>query len=87
VSRESLVVELEQCSGATALYACGDGGACKDFLPSASSYSYYSNSEQSCVSSGRAAKVKDSCHSTNRPVLSLPQSIGNYFVMVAGAGE
>lgn len=87
LSKESLVVELDQCSGSTSLYACAGGSAtCKDFLPSATSYGYYSNSEQSCVSSGRA-KVKDSCRPTNRPVMSLPQSNGNYFVMVTGSGE
>ena len=85
---ESLVVELEQCAGLTSLYACADSGHCANAVPTQQSWGYFSDETQTCVHSWEPWG-RDTCISVvrNRPSLSLPQRLGNYFLMANGSGK
>jgi hypothetical protein len=87
-SPESLIVELEQCSGRTSLYACADDNHCSDVLPTDKSWGYFADSTQSCTHSWDA-RVRDTCISAVRgkPSLTLPQRVGNYFLKANGTGK
>jgi hypothetical protein len=86
-SPESLVVELEQCSGTTTLFACADDNHCASVLPTPGSWGYFADSKQSCSHSWDYGR--DTCVSAvrNKPSLTLPQRVGNYFLMANGTGK
>eukprot|EP00981_Chlorochromonas_danica_P002257 scaffold437_cov168-Ochromonas_danica.AAC.74 len=97
-TQESLMVELEQCSGSTTLYACADDGRCLGgALPSTQSYAYRADVTQTCIHrwdhNGR-----DSCQSSydRRAHLILPTPTSrtnlngdarNYFLLANGTGR
>lgn len=88
-SAESLIVELEQCAGTTKLYACADTNNCEHVLPSTHSWGYFADETQSCVHSWDPRITRDTCVSAalRRPSITLPQRVGNYFLMTNGTGK
>eukprot|EP00598_Pedospumella_elongata_P002386 CAMPEP_0184975878 /NCGR_PEP_ID=MMETSP1098-20130426/6959_1 /TAXON_ID=89044 /ORGANISM="Spumella elongata, Strain CCAP 955/1" /LENGTH=2755 /DNA_ID=CAMNT_0027498653 /DNA_START=79 /DNA_END=8346 /DNA_ORIENTATION=+ len=88
-SAESLIVELEQCAGTTKLYACADTNNCEHVLPSTHSWGYFADETQTCVHSWDPRITRDTCVSAvhRRPTITLPQRVGNYFLMTNGTGK
>ena len=78
---DSLIVELEQCSGNTALYACADDNSCASMLPSSASYGYYADHSQACTRVPGSSKDKCVRSVLDKTVLRLPARIGSYFVL------
>ncbi len=88
-SAESLIVELEQCAGTTKLYACADTNNCEHVLPSTHSWGYFADETQTCIHSWDPRITRDTCVSAvhRRPTITLPQRVGNYFLMTNGTGK
>eukprot|EP01038_Epipyxis_sp_PR26KG_P008213 gene8213-11113_t len=90
-SDESLIIQLEQCSGDTALMACAENSInCEAALPTPSNWDYFSNKMQYCLATGNARK-KITCkpNDYHKTMLILPakEALGNYYLMANGTGK